>query len=122
MEAVNNRAKSSFRWSWFDAVWLLLYVAMIFVLVTTLEQSRHYALEDFSTSQAQAEWTQWRDDVAQQSEKAGPVSRRTPRSEQPPTLVLMRDHYRVVLIGSILMSSVLFAAFMFFCRAIFARP
>jgi hypothetical protein len=119
---MNSSTATTYRFHWGDAVSLLLYIAMVTLLVLSLERTRRYALQDFATTAAQEQWSEWRDDVQKQSKKVGPVSRRTPKSTQPPTLVLLRDHYPVVLGGALLMSSLLFFVLVFFCRAIFSSP
>jgi hypothetical protein len=53
------------------------------------------------------------------ADDASPVKRRPPKSPQPPALLLMRDYFGVCLALAIVLSSVLFATFMFFVRGAF---
>jgi hypothetical protein len=114
----NQFNQSNSRFGWNEAFWVFLYVGLMVLIVVALQRSRSYALRDFSSDEAQAQWDTWRNDVAKSTEQPGPVARRLPRSAEPPTLVLLRDHYGVVLTGALLMSSLLFFSFAFFCRAI----
>lgn len=112
------RQKSFFRSGW---VWLALYLATMAVLVVVVYRARARVLADMSTPEAQAEWQEWRAAAAKQS-TGGPVQRQPPKSPEPPSLVLMRDYFAVVLTGALLFVSLLFATFAIAVRGVLARP
>ena len=96
-----------------------LYAIMLSIVVFATFQARRAALRDAAASpKSQAEWTQWREDVqAKRVSDDGAVSRRTPKSIEPPWVVLMRDHYGVCLAAAIIFSSLLFVVTAFFITA-----
>ena len=61
------------------------------------------------TPEARAEWNAWRESEPNQRTDLS-VSRRPPKSPEPPSLVLMRDHFAVLMSAAIVFSSLLFAA------------
>ncbi len=74
------------------------------------------AMAVYGTAEAQAEWDAWREDATKMAKEPNLVERRAPKSEQPPALVLMRDHFGVCLSISLVLSSVLFGTFMMLVR------
>ena len=90
-------------------------VLWLTLLVGLLVSARRWALSDMNTHQAQADWTDWRDEVRgqEQSETPAPVHRRIPKSSEPPVLLLMRDYFGVCLIGTIVFGAVLYAVLAF---------
>jgi hypothetical protein len=100
--------------------WLLVYFAVMVAVTAALFKARRDVSAVYGTDQAQAEWDQWREDAKTMTDGNGPVSRREPRSAQPPVLLLMRDHFVVCLGLALVLSSVLFATFMFFIRGALA--
>jgi hypothetical protein len=100
---------------------LVVYVAGACGVAAWLSQVRDSALVDLSTPEEQAHWQAWKAEAARQDGTAGPVSRRPPKSDEPPTLVLLRDHYPVLLVASLTFYSFLFALAVFLGRGIFRR-
>ena len=76
--------------------------------------ARHWVLASFNDNAAQAQWTSFRDDVAQQSEVGSSVRRRVPKSLEPPALVLMRDYFATCTVIAVVLTSTLFATTAFF--------
>lgn len=77
---------------------------------------RRAALATYGTPQAQAEWDTWRQAAQEMARGFGPVRRRPPSSNQPPALVLMRDHFGVCLAGALLLASVLFGTLLWLAQ------
>jgi hypothetical protein len=103
-------------------LWLAAYAALIAAVIAGAFYGRQQAIAIYGTPQAQAEWDTWREDAKKQlAEDTGPVKRRFPKSAQPPALVLMRDHFAICLGLALLLSSVLFATFVFFVRGAAAQ-
>jgi hypothetical protein len=94
----------------------MLYVATVAAVAGAIVQARRSVMATYGTPQAQAEWDTWREDAQEMASDAGPVRRRAPKSAEPPALVLMRDHFAACLGLAVLLSSILFATFMFFAR------
>ncbi|MFO0905360.1 MAG: hypothetical protein U0939_20295 [Pirellulales bacterium] len=66
---------------------------VIIAVVAGMLWARRAAIATYGTPAAQAEWEDWRREAAAQAESGGPVQRKVPRSEEPPALMLMRDHF-----------------------------
>lgn len=96
--------------------WFVLYLLSMAVVVVAGSQFRRWALSVYSTGAAQEQWDEWRDDVQTAQQQPQSVARRVPRSDAPPALVLMRDHYTACLTISLVLSSALFATFMLMIR------
>ena len=83
------------------------YLILLLVIASSLFSARRWALAELATREALGDWETWRQDVREQAQ-AAPVHRRVPSSTEPPMLVLLRDHFAVMMSGAILFSSVLF--------------
>jgi hypothetical protein len=101
-------------------IWLAIYCVTIIAVIGLVLQVRRTTLREMATPEAQAEWQEWRDAEPNRNRTAGPVRRRPPSTAEPPALVLLRDHFTVVICGSVLFSSLLFAAIMMAARGVFA--
>lgn len=104
-----------------NLLWLTLYLAMVGAIVWALVGARERAMIELAGPQAQADWEEWRQSAKQQA-ASGPVQRREPRSDQPPALVLLRDHFPVLVTGSIVLCSFLFGTLMFILRGAISSP
>lgn len=89
---------------------------MVAAVVGALFRVRSTVTRVYGGESAQTEWDDWRTAAKEMSSSDGPVKRREPKSAQPPALVLMRDHFAACLGLAVLLSSVLFATFVFFLR------
>ena len=102
----------------FSLAWLVAYISMICVVAGSVIYFRAQLLSVYGTPAAQHDWNEWRDDAKKRATGAGPVKQRVPKSAEPPALVLMRDYFAACLGLALLLSSVLFATFMFFLRGV----
>ena len=100
--------------------WLMAYLLTLAILVLVVMYTRTQVLATFGTPQATAEWQAWREAAGKQTQR-GPVRRRMPKSPEPPALVLMRDHFAVVMTAAVVFGSLLFATFMIAVRGVMAR-
>ena len=82
-------------------IWLLVWLTVMVVTVAVMSGIRRRSVSHFGQPDQNSAWQQWRDAAA----KGGPVERRVPKSDEPPTLRLMRDHYAVSLIGILVFES-----------------
>ena len=108
-----------------NITWLILYLICVIAVVAGLTRGRNQAVESYGTESAQREWDDWRATAGEQTAgegPLGPVQRRVPRSEIPPALALMNDHFVGCLVFSLIMTTALFATTMFLVRGIFSRP
>ena len=102
----------------FSLAWLLAYVTALGLVLGSMTYFRAQTLAVYGDTAAQGEWDKWREDAKKRSTGDGPVKQRVPKSVEPPALVLMRDYFLVCLALAVLLSSVLFATFMFFLRGV----
>jgi len=89
---------------------LFLYLVGGAGIVLALSQWRTAALAELNTPEELARWQKWKSEAARQE---GPVVRRPPTSDEPPTLVLLRDYFAVLLVASLVFYSFLFALAVF---------
>lgn len=85
------------------AAWLALVAGPPAALLTW----RGQRLATLQSSEAQARWDAFRDDMRRQSGRDGPVQRRVPKSAEPPELVWLRDHVPLAVIAWVTLGGVL---------------
>lgn len=89
--------------------WLLIAYALV-VAATTLGMNfaRGRTLASFDNTAAKAEWDQWREETKRQAANpSGPVKRREAKAQEPPLLILMRDHFPAA-VGTTLLAVTIF--------------
>jgi hypothetical protein len=101
--------------------WLVAYAAVQAAVVVATFKARDWAIEQLATPKSQADWQTWRDDVKRQQGQPGPIQRRVPKSNEPPALVLMRDHFGVSFVAAVLFSTILYWVFAWFVTGVM-RP
>ena len=106
----------------FRLIDVLAYVSVVAAVVAALAYARQQALRTYGTEQAQGEWDEWRDQATEQAQGQGPVTRRAPKSAEPPALVLMRDYFAVCLVIAVTLTSVLFVTFVGLVRGALRTP
>jgi len=107
-------------WTGANLACLTVYLAGAAALVWYLGALRGQVIAEFSTSEQQQYWDQWREDAAKTPEGPNPVVRKPPGSPEPPALVLMRDYYGVVLGGALLFGTALYVALLLALRGALA--
>ena len=100
------------------AVCLAVYLAGAVGIVVALGNARDDAIENLSTPEELAHWQKWK---AEATRERAPVARRAPKSDEPPTLVLLRDHYAVLVAASLVFYTFLFALVVFLGRGMTRR-
>jgi hypothetical protein len=88
---------------------LAIYFLLVAGIVTALLKVRENTLASLNTPKAQADWDAYKADTAKQTGETTPVKRTAPQTAEPPTLVLMRDHFAAVLLGLLLPATALYA-------------
>jgi hypothetical protein len=109
------------RFSPADLLWLVLWVALLAAVVAAMFYVRQVVLQS-AGAEAQQNWEEWRESVKEGQGKEGPVQRRVPKSNEPPAIVLLRDHFQVCLVIALALSSVLFGTFVLFVRGVMNSP
>ena len=104
------------------AIWGLIYLVFVVVLIGGFWQARQRVLRQYSSPNAQIEWKRWRDAAARQAEGEGPVLRRVPKSDEPPSLVLLRDHFATSLLGMLLLTTAILFALATMIRGAISGP
>jgi hypothetical protein len=99
-------------------VCLAVYAAGALGIVLGLARTRESTIANLSTVEQLAYWQKWKADAARQDGTTGPVARREPKSDEPPTLVLLRDHYPVIVVAGLTFYTFLFALSVFLGRGI----
>jgi hypothetical protein len=97
---------------------LAIYSAGIVGIVIGLIGIRAESIEELSTPDQRAHWQEWKSAAARHDGKTGPVARREPKSDEPPTLVLLRDHFTVIVVASLTFYTFLFSVAIFLGRGI----
>lgn len=109
------------RFSIADLLWLTLLIAMLAAVAGGMFHVRNSVLQ-LEGAESQQDWEEWREAVKAGQADKGPVQRRIPKSQEPPSLVLLRDHFAVCLTIALVLSSVLFSTFVLFARGVMNSP
>jgi hypothetical protein len=97
-------------------LWLAAYLTMLALIATALVYVRRQKVAELSTPQALADWQDWKAETERQAGSPGLPSRRPVHSDEPPTLILLRDHFGVVVAMSLTVASCLFGFLMVVIR------
>jgi hypothetical protein len=87
---------------------LLAYLATMGAVVASLVTARQSAFAELDTPEAREQWRAWAEET-QRKDAGGPIERRAVGGQEPPTLILLRDRFAVIVLSSLLISSFLFA-------------
>lgn len=101
-----------------NVAWFVGYLLCMLAIFVSLSRYRSGAIEAYGTDAAAQKWQVWRD-AAEELGREGLVAREQPKSSEPPSLVLMRDHFGACLGISLLLSSCLYLWFMVCVRGVF---
>jgi hypothetical protein len=99
-------------------LWLAGYVIAMTALIAALVVARERVVERLSRPEAQRQWQAWRDEVRRRNAAQSPNSRHAVASDEPPSLVLLRDRFPAIVATSVLVGSFLFAFLMFVARGV----
>jgi hypothetical protein len=75
--------------------WLLIaYAVVVAATMLGMNVARNRTLTSFDNAAAKASWDEWREETKRLAENpSGPVKRREAKAQEPPMLILMRDHF-----------------------------
>ena len=100
-------------------VWLAGYVCFLGLLAAWLWNVRQEYVAELSTPQATSDWNAWQESVKkQQDDPTLPVKRRVPKSNEPPHLLLLRDHFAAVLVTLLLVATIFYTFFALVIRGL----
>ena len=100
----------------------VLYVVFLCVLVWVLLAARQRVLTTESSPAARENWQAWRAEAKRQQDGNGPVTRRVPKSSEPPSLVLLRDHFVISFAILVVLSSALYFTIAIMVRGVLVGP
>jgi hypothetical protein len=103
-----------------NLAWLVVYLVMLAALIGGMLAVRGWALRSYDRPEAREDWEAWRRQTQRLAKHPGPVARRAADSAEPPTIVLLRDHFAACLGLLLLLSSVLFGTLMVMIRGVAA--
>lgn len=85
------------------------YLALLAIGIGLLLYARQATIAALDTPEARAQWQEWKTkETARQARGEGPVRRRAPKSDEPPGLVIMRDSFVGVVLGSVAVGTFLY--------------
>jgi hypothetical protein len=85
------------------------YLFVLAVVLGGLARARDHIVTRLSVPEQRADWQEWKAETERESGKQYPVERRAVKSNEPPSLVLMRDYFPAVLAVSLLAASFFYA-------------
>jgi hypothetical protein len=100
----------------------VVYVIGAAAIVFGLSRWRTSTVAELSTPAEQESWQTWKTDASKQDGHSGPVARRTPKSDEPPTLVLVREHFGVLVAAALTFYSFLYFLAVFLARGMIGGP
>jgi len=102
-------------------LWAMAYLATMFAVAASLVRARQWSQRYLARPEAVTQWRQWQSTADNlDGQPRHPVQRRRPVSDEPPTLVVLRDSFPAVLGVSLLIATVLFGFVMHLAVGAFA--
>jgi hypothetical protein len=102
--------------------WLVAYIALMVAIGAVLAYARRQVIAQLDTPEARAQWQAWKAETEKQAQSAGPVARRKVHSDEPPALVLLRDHFATIAAMSLTVASCFFIFLMIVVRGTKKTP
>lgn len=100
----NPTRKRGLRW-----IWLAAYLTVMAAVVLLLWHARRSVLSRLDDETGRDQWQEWKlKEEARSLEKKSPVERRPPTSNEPPAVILLRDHFAAIVVGCLAAGTVLF--------------
>lgn len=88
---------------------VVVYLLIVAAVIVSVSSARRWALAELDTTDSREQWSDFRHHVETQMEEGGaPVARTVPKSAEPPTFVLLRDHFYVLAAFLLLIISLLY--------------
>lgn len=123
MTSESNQPTAKRTWLWVAlAIYILIEVALAWYLVRSREV---WVNELENTPGYQESWDQYRENAKEGKNFDGSkssVQRRVPKSDKPPELVLLKDHFKMILVAAFFFSSLMYWFVAFLVNGIFRSP
>ncbi|HEV2969796.1 MAG TPA: hypothetical protein VGY55_07385 [Pirellulales bacterium] len=105
--------------AWF---WIVIYLTAIGAIAIYTVHVRNQMLADAKgIAKDEQSWQDWREAASKQDGINGPVERVLPPSTEPPMLMLMRDHFGVILGASVVFPGIILGFLMLVARGVLMR-
>jgi len=95
------------------------YFAAIAAALYGMTEARSWAIRELDTPEARARQQVWRDEALRQNSGSGPVFRRPVKAEEPPMLILLRDHFAAAAVTNLIAVTIFYWFLMFIIRGAF---
>ncbi|MBS0211399.1 MAG: hypothetical protein JSS27_20850 [Planctomycetes bacterium] len=92
------------------------YVVYLALVIVGLYQARAMILAEYGTPEAIEQWREWQLETERQSKRPEGSERRAVGIDEPPQVVLMRDRFGLIALGTVLTASFMFAFLVFIVR------
>lgn len=99
-------------------LWLAAYAIVMAALALTLLYARRQVVAQLSSPKARADWQAWKAETERQAKQPGASARRPVRSDEPPALVMLRDHFAPIMAMSLTVATFLFGFTMLVVRGV----
>lgn len=86
-----------------------IYLVAMFVMIWGLRMARQRVIDSLGSPEALAEWRAFAEETRKEPAPGQAVARRPVKSDEPPALVLMRDHFTAIAATSLLIGSFVYA-------------
>ncbi len=98
-------------------IWAAVYVGLLAGIAVGMFSLRDKLVDQ--NRQERASWEAFREDTAaQRRAKTGPVEHTVPPSEEPPMLVLMRDHFPTMFVAALVLPAIILGFLMLVTRGV----
>jgi hypothetical protein len=97
--------------------WMLAYGAGFIAIVFLMMVLQRSVIAQYDVADEEA-WQAWKRDAGNEDGRLGPVARREPKSDEPPDLVLLRDHFPAVAVSILVFYTCMFGFAMFVAKGI----
>jgi hypothetical protein len=84
------------------------YLALLALLLLLLAEARRQTIAALDSALARRQWQAWKAEVQREAQRGPAVRRRVPTSEEPPALILLRDHFGAVAFSSAVICTCLY--------------
>lgn len=98
------------------AFWFFAGALVVLLASWWLWHVRSRVIAELSSAQSRAAWQDWKDYTRRLADRSGPVARRPVQSDEPPALVLLRDHFLAVTAGCLVVLTALVGFLAFVVR------
>ncbi|HVU85880.1 MAG TPA: hypothetical protein VHD36_01065 [Pirellulales bacterium] len=101
--------------------WLIAYVVVVATVLAALRYGREMVITRMGDPESVAAWQRWAEETRRPVAPGEPVERRPVKSDEPPALVLMRDHFGSVQAVSLVIGTFLFCFLGFLGHGIWSQ-